>query len=71
MKKYTPLFAAAIIMALMPFFPEPHLVKQWHRIQDGSFGEPLDWLDLLIHGGPSVYLIVQLILDRFRSPTKP
>ena len=56
---------AAIVMGLMPFVPEPHLVKQWHRIQDGTFGEFMDWLDLVIHGGPGLYLLALLLKDHF------
>ena len=67
MNKYILVIITAIVMALMPFYPEPHLVKQWHRIMDGSFGEMMDYLDLVIHGGPLLYLIYMFIADRLKN----
>ncbi|MCB1173256.1 MAG: hypothetical protein KDK39_06815, partial [Leptospiraceae bacterium] len=64
---YSGLIFGSILLGLAPFYPEPHLVKQYHRILDGTFGEPLDWLDLVLHGGPAIALAFFLIRDWIRA----
>lgn len=67
MKKYLPVLVVCVVMALLPFYPEPHLVKQWNRLNDGTFGEAMDYVDLVIHGGPLIYLIYFYFTNTIRK----
>lgn len=47
------------LLGLAPFFPEPHLVGKLRWVAGGAVGmQPLDWLDLVWHGWPFVWLAV-------------
>ena len=55
------LIAAAILMALAPFSPEPHLVEKFRMLREGTLTRPLDIFDVFWHLAPSVLLAVKLI----------
>lgn len=61
MKKYLPLaIMASLTLGLAPFTPHPHI---WKQIRNIWFGRPMlaiDWLDLLMHGAPWIFLFVIL-----------
>ena len=49
---YNKLGIFALIMALMPIFPEPHLVQKFHMALDGLLSKPLDVFDVFWHTLP-------------------
>jgi len=55
-----PLAAIAILMAVLPFNAEPHLLEKLGMLVDGSLQRPIDIFDLFMHGTPSVLLVVRL-----------
>ncbi len=54
------LVVAAILMALAPFTPEPHLVEKFRMLMAGTLRKPLDIFDVFWHLAPSVLLALKL-----------
>ena len=53
----------SLTLGLAPFSPEPHIWGKLKWIAGGGNGMQLmDYLDLLLHGAPWVYLIVSIVL---------
>lgn len=50
----------AILFALTPFMPEPHLWQKLKMLFDGSLSKPLDIFDLFMHGTPMILLLIKL-----------
>ena len=51
-----PLIACATL-GLAPFWPEPHVVGKLRWLAGGAIGmRASDWLDLLLHGAPWLWL---------------
>ncbi len=51
----------SLTLGLAPFAPEPHLVGKLRWVAGGAAGMALmDWLDLLMHGAPWVWLLVEI-----------
>ena len=60
-----PLAIVAIMLALAPFRPEPHLIEKLRMLSQGTLTRPVDIFDLLLHGTPLVLLLIKLFfLDR-------
>lgn len=55
------LFIVAVLFALMPFRPEPHLFEKLRMLSEGALTRPIDIFDLLMHGLPIVLLAIRLI----------
>ena len=56
-------FMISLTLGLAPFFPEPHILGKIKCVLGGAVGmQPMDWFDLVLHGSPWVYLIIQIIL---------
>jgi hypothetical protein len=55
-----PFAVAAILLALAPFSPEPHLWEKLKLLSAGQLTKPLDIFDLLLHGLPLTLLGVRL-----------
>jgi len=51
----------AVLMALAPFVPEPHLWQKLKMLVAGNLTRPLDIFDLFWHGAPAVVLILKLV----------
>ena len=51
---------AAVALGLAPFFPEPHLYEKIKMLMAGQLTKPIDIFDLIMHGTPSVLLIVKI-----------
>lgn len=50
-----------LTLGLAPFSPEPHLFGKIRWVMGGAIGmQPMDYFDLLLHGGSWVYLIWML-----------
>lgn len=56
----------AVLLALAPFTPEPHLWQKLKMLYAGTLVRPVDIFDLLLHGGPLVILVLKLFA-MFRS----
>ncbi|MDH5301142.1 MAG: RND transporter [Gammaproteobacteria bacterium] len=56
-----PLVVIAIMLALAPFVPEPHLLEKLKMLLDGSLQRPLDIFDLLMHATPLLLVVIKLI----------
>lgn len=62
MKKHLKLAViASLTLGLAPFTPAPHIWKQFNNIRLGRTMTGMDWVDVLMHGAPWVFLIVVLI----------
>ncbi|UCE76254.1 MAG: RND transporter [Gammaproteobacteria bacterium] len=59
------LLPVALLLALAPFAPEPHLWEKLKLLFAGTLTRPIDIFDLVLHGGPLVLLVLKLI--RMRS----
>ncbi len=63
---YSVLVPVAILLALAPFVPEPHLVEKLRMLSKGQLSRPIDIFDLFLHATPLVLLLVKLVLDLVR-----
>lgn len=54
------LIAAAAILGLAPFQPEPHLWEKLKMLYAGTLARPIDIFDLFLHGTPVLLLIAKL-----------
>ena len=55
-----PLIMISIMLGLAPFVPEPHLWEKLKMLANGELGKPVDIFDLLMHGTPTILLIIKL-----------
>lgn len=54
---------ASLTLGLAPFTPEPHIWEKINIIRTGSrVMEPMDWFDVLMHGAPWIWLMVEIVL---------
>lgn len=52
----------SLTLGLAPFVPEPHIVGKIRWVWGGALGmAPMDYFDLVLHGGPWGYLVVVLV----------
>lgn len=51
---------AALLLGLAPFFPEPHLWEKLKMLFAGALSRPIDIFDLIMHGAPSLLLLLKL-----------
>lgn len=51
----------AILLALAPFAPEPHLWQKLKMLAAGELHRPLDIFDLVMHGAGLVLLGIKLV----------
>lgn len=58
---YLVLVAIAVLMAMLPFEPEPHLIEKLNMLRDGSLSKPLDIFDLFWHLLPTILLIIKFV----------
>jgi hypothetical protein len=58
------LLPVAVLLALAPFVPEPHLWQKLKMLADGALTRPIDVFDLFMHGAPLVVLILKLFRMR-------
>jgi hypothetical protein len=55
------LLPLAVVMALAPFVPEPHLWEKLKMLVAGTLVKPIDILDLFLHGTPLLLLALKLL----------
>jgi hypothetical protein len=65
---WTFLLPVAILLALAPFKPEPHLVEKLRMLANGLLTRPTDIFDLLMHGGPLLLVFAKFLLARKATP---
>ena len=54
----------SLTLGLAPFTPEPHIWGKIKWVMGGAVGmQPMDYFDLLLHGAPWVFLIVQIVKE--------
>ena len=58
------LLPLAIVLALAPFTPEPHLWEKLKLLSAGELNRPIDIFDLLLHGTPLLLVILKLVTGR-------
>jgi hypothetical protein len=51
----------ALLLALAPFVPEPHLWQKLKMLVAGTLEKPLDIFDLFLHGAPLILLLIKLL----------
>ncbi len=51
---------ASLTLGLAPFVPHAHVWKQLVNLARGTLTEPMDVLDLALHGAPWIALLVTL-----------
>ncbi len=54
------LIAAALLLGLAPFWPQPHLVEKARWLLEGRSLRPIDWFDMLWHGWPLLWIALRL-----------
>ena len=55
------LLPLALVMALAPFVPEPHLWEKLKMLAAGTLVKPIDIFDLFLHGTPLLLLALKLL----------
>jgi len=60
---YIILIGAAVLMAMLPIQPEPHLVEKLRMFQEGTLTEWIDIFDVLWHGLPTFLLMLKVWLS--------
>jgi len=55
------LLPLAVLMALAPFTPEPHLWEKLKMLASGTLVRPIDIFDLFLHGTPLLLLALKLL----------
>lgn len=58
---YMYLTPLAILLALAPFSPEPHLWEKLKMLFAGTLVRPIDIFDLFLHGTPLLLLILKVL----------
>lgn len=64
---YLVLIPVAILMALAPFVPEPHLVEKLRLLWHGQLRRPLDIFDLLMHAAPALILAAKFLAEKLKG----
>jgi len=60
---YPILLPLALLLALAPFSPEPHLIEKLRMLAQGNLTRPIDIFDLLLHSTPLLLLFLKLADD--------
>jgi len=55
------LVAAAVLLALMPISPQPHLLQKMDMLLNGTLLRPLDIFDLFWHSWPMLWIALRLM----------
>jgi hypothetical protein len=58
------LLPLAIVLALAPFTPEPHLLEKLRMLFNGTLVRPIDIFDLFLHGAPLLLVLLKLAVGR-------
>jgi hypothetical protein len=58
---YSILIIAAILLALAPFRPMPHVVEKLSMLKNGILNRPIDIFDLFFHLTPTILLALKIL----------
>lgn len=58
---YAVIVPLAVLLALAPFTPEPHLWEKLKMLFAGTLVRPIDIFDLFLHGTPLLILLLKLV----------
>lgn len=58
------LITFAILMALLPIWPEPHLVEKLRMLASGDLTRPIDILDLFWHSLPLWLMLLKFVHEQ-------
>ena len=58
---YVIIVPLAVLLALAPFTPEPHLWEKLKMLFAGALVRPIDIFDLFLHGTPLLILLLKLV----------
>jgi hypothetical protein len=61
------LLPLAVVMALAPFSPEPHLWEKLKMLAAGTLVRPIDIFDLFLHGAPLLLVALKLLSASMRK----
>jgi len=64
---YVYIVPLAILLALAPFSPEPHLWEKLKMLFAGTLVRPIDIFDLFLHGTPLLLLVLKMSLGSRQS----
>ena len=64
---YAVIVPLAVVLALAPFSPEPHLWEKLKMLFTGTLVRPIDIFDLLLHGTPLLILVLKLVSSGSRA----
>lgn len=56
-----PLAIAAVMLALAPVRPQPHLWEKLNMLLQGALSKPIDIFDLFLHSGLLLLLLLKLV----------
>ena len=56
---YSFLIPIALVLAVLPVFPEPHLVEKIRMLSQGDLKKPIDIFDLFWHSWPIFYKLAK------------
>ena len=60
-------FLLCLTLGLAPFFPEPHIWGKIKWLAGGAVGmQPMDYFDIVLHGGPWAILVTLIALRIMR-----
>ena len=60
---YSTLIPLALILAVLPVVPEPHLVEKLRMLSQGNLVKPIDIFDLFWHSWPLFLLSYKVVKD--------
>jgi len=63
MVSYPTLIPLAVLLALAPFVPQPHLLEKIIMLKNGALHKPIDIFDLFMHATPLAFLMAKLAKD--------
>jgi hypothetical protein len=58
---YVILIGIAVLMVMLPFQPQPHLIEKLGMLSGGTLSKPIDIFDLLWHLLPTILLLVKFL----------
>ncbi|MDX2469222.1 MAG: hypothetical protein QNL04_01460 [SAR324 cluster bacterium] len=60
---YSTLIPLALILAVLPVVPEPHLIEKVRMLSQGTLVKPIDIFDLFWHTWPMFLLGYKVVKD--------
>jgi hypothetical protein len=60
---YRILIPLALLMAVLPISPEPHLLQKLRMLSEGALTRPIDIFDLFWHSWPMLVIGIRVIAE--------